>query len=210
MDKISIGIDESYQRTGITVLMNDYKEPILMKSVNFEGCKTNYDKREFLVSELFKIMDREDSLGINNPHDIGVIVERIRLKSQGFISFDYIKSMSALVSKIIDFFMDYDIPVYSVDTRSWKSTIVGTSTGEENKYGINPKKYPTIKYMRDNGLLKYIVEPYEGKGTIGVIKVKMDGKKVPCRVNDDLADSYCIAKYWFLDKRFRKIKEERF
>lgn len=210
MDKIVIGIDESYKRTGITVLKNNEKEPLIMVSVGFDECKNNSDRREYLVSKLFRVMDQLDTAGYNNPHCIEVIVERIRLHSQGFLSMDYIKSMSALVSKIIDFFIDYDLPVYSVDTRAWKSAIIGTSKPEDNKYGINPTKYPTILYMRENGLLRYIVEPYHGRGKAGIIDVKMDGKKVSCEINDDLADSYCIAKYGFLPDNYKKLKEERF
>ena len=40
---VIIGIDQSYTRTGITIL-ND-KKIICMKSLNFEDCKTNTDKR---------------------------------------------------------------------------------------------------------------------------------------------------------------------
>lgn len=210
MDKLVIGIDESYKRTGITVLRNNEKEPLIMTSVEFDKCNNNSDKREYLVSKLFNVMDNLDAMGYNEPHCITVIVERIRLRSQGFLSFDYIKSASALVSKIIDFFIDYDVLVYSVDTRAWKSSIVGTSNPEENKYGIDPRKYPTIKYMRDNGLLKYIVKEYRGRGKAGIIDVKIDGKKVPCSINDDLADSYCIAKYGFLPDNYKRLKVEKF
>jgi len=35
-------------------------------------------------------------------------------------------------------------------------------------------------------------------------------KKVPCEINDDLADSYCIALYGYLPKTKQKLKEERF
>lgn len=210
MDKLVMGIDESYKRTGITVLKNNEKEPLIMVSVEYMNCNNNSDKREYLVSELFKIMDQLDTKGYNNPHCLEVIVERIRLRSQGFLSFDYIKSMSALVSTIIDFFADYDLPVYSVDTRAWKSAVVGTSKPGDNKYGINPTKYPTILYMRENGLLKHIVKPYRGRGKAGIIDVKINGDKVPCQINDDLADSYCIAKYGFLPDNFKKLMEEKF
>lgn len=208
MDKIVIGIDESYKRTGITVLRNNEDEPLVMVSVEYMNCKNNSDKREYLISKLFKIMDKLDAMGYNNPHCIEVIVERIRLRSQGFLSMNYIKSASALVSTIIDFFVDYDLPVYSADTRAWKSSVIGTSEPEDNKYGINPKKYPMIKYMKNNGLLKYIVKPYYGRGKAGIINVKINGEMTPCEMNDDLADSYGIAKYGFISGK--KLKEEKF
>ena len=172
-------------------------------------CKNNTDKREILKSILEDIV-HELVYITNGLHNITVITERIRLRSEGFISEDYIKATGALVATIIDLFNTYDIPVYSVDTKSWKNNVVGSSKPLDNPYGIDPKKYRTIVYMRDRGLLKYIVEEYKGRGKKGVLNVKIRGHRVPCKINDDLADSYCIAMYGFLPKDKQKLKEEKF
>ena len=211
MSKIVIGIDQSYTRTGITILKD--KEVVEMFSLDYEYCKNNSEKRTALENTLHKmVLDHN----IVNPL---VITERIRLRSQGFLSEAYIKATGALIATIIDFFHYYnEIPVYSVDTRSWKSQIVGSSKPLDNPYGINPEKYRTICYLRDRGLLKHIVKEYKGKGKKGIIGVNMDvveggkriKKKVPCEINDDLADSYCIALYGYLPKSKQKLKEERF
>lgn len=202
MSKIVIGIDQSYTRTGITVLED--KKILGMHSVNFDGCKTNTEKREHLKHFIESLFDNY------NIDNVMVITERIRLRSQGFLSESYIKSTGALIATIIDIFATYDIPVYSVDTRSWKSQIVGNSKPLENSYGINKEKYRTILYLRSKGLLKHIVEPYTGRGKQGIINVKINGKKTPCKINDDLADSYCIAMYGFLPEHKQKLKEEKF
>ena len=202
MSKIVIGIDQSYTRTGITVLED--KKILGMHSVNFDGCKTNTEKREHLKHFLESLFDNY------NIDNVMVITERIRLRSQGFLSESYIKSTGALIATIIDIFATYDIPVYSVDTRSWKSQIVGNSKPLENSYGINKEKYRTILYLRSKGLLKHIVEPYTGRGKQGVVNIKINGKKPPCKINDDLADSYCIAMYGFLPEHKQKLKEEKF
>lgn len=205
-----IGIDQSYTRTGITILKD--KEVVEMFSLNYEHCRNNSEKRTALENKLHEmVLDHN----IVNPL---VITERIRLRSQGFLSEAYIKSTGALIATIIDVFATYDIPVYSVDTRSWKSQIVGNSKPLNNPYGINPEKYRTILYLRDKGLLKHIVKEYKGRGKKGIIDVKMEvleggkivKKKVPCEINDDLADSYCIALYGYLPKTKQKLKEERF
>ena len=184
-----------------------------MFSLEYEYCNNNSEKRTALENTLNEIMIDHN---IVNPL---VITERIRLRSQGFLSEAYIKSTGALIATIIDFFHYYnEIPVYSVDTRSWKSQIIGSSKPLDNPYGINPEKYRTICYLRDKGLLKHIVKEYKGKGKKGIIDVKMEvtegGKKVkrkvPCEINDDLADSYCIALYGYLPKTKQKLKEERF
>ena len=132
------------------------------------------------------------------------------MRSQGFLSEAYIKATGALLSVIIAIGQDYNIPTYSVDTRSWKAQIVGDSKPLQNPYGITPEKYRTIVYLKQKGLLKYIVEEYKGKGAKGVINVKIDGQKVPCKINDDMADSYCIAMYGFLPETKQKLKEEKF
>ena len=207
MSKIVIGIDQSYTRTGITILED--KKILRMKSINFEECKNNTEKRLAIYTYLETIFKRRLKKQIEQNNVI-IITERIRLRSQGFLSEVYIKSTGALVATIIDIARLYNVPVYSVDTRSWKSQIIGDSKPMQNPYGINPEKYRTILYMRDRGLLKYIAEEYNGRGEKGVINVKIDGKRVPCKINDDLADSYCIAMYGFLPKTKQKIEEEKF
>lgn len=206
MSKIVIGIDESYSRTGITIMESN--KIIKTISINYLGCNNNTQKRQYLRTNLCKIL----SCYTNRLEDITVITERIRLRSQGFLSEAYMKSTGALVAIIIDVFVPFDIPVYSVDTRSWKSQIVGTSKPKENKYGIDPHKWPTILYLKQKGLLKHIAYPYKGKSTKGVIKVNMGLTEgiVNCRINDDVADSICIAMYGFLPKSKQKLKEEKF
>lgn len=203
-----IGIDQSYTRTGITILKD--KEVVEMFSLEYEHCKNNSEKRTALENTLHEmVLDHS----ITNPL---VITERIRLRSQGFLSEAYIKATGALIATIIDFFHYYnEIPVYSVDTRSWKSQIVSSSKPLPNPYGINPEKYPTILYMRRKGLLHWIAEEYKGRGEKGVIwanRTLTDGKKekVRVKINDDLADSYCIAMYGFLPENKQKLKEEKF
>ena len=204
-----IGIDESYNRCGITLLYE--KKIVEMISENYDGCKNNTDKRKKVRKTLKELiskwrLDKRDTI---------VITERIRLRSQGFLSENYIKSTGALIASIIDICYGYNLPVYSVDTRAWKSAIVGSSKPLNNPYGINPEKYRTICYLRDKGLLFWIAEEYEGKGEKGVIQANRrlaNGKKekVRIKINDDLADSYCIAMYGFLPKSKQKLKEEKF
>lgn len=202
MSKIVIGIDQSYTRTGITILEN--KKILEMKSIDFNDCNNNTEKRRLLKDIL------NDYILEYGEGEVIIITERIRLRSQGFLSEAYIKSTGALVATIIDIANIYDIPVYSVDTRSWKGQIVGDSKPLNNPYGINKEKYRTILYIRSKGLLKHIVEPYTGRGKQGVVNIKINGKKTPCKINDDLADSYCIAMYGFLPEHKQKLKEEKF
>lgn len=203
-EKYVIGIDQSYTRTAITLLCDSVI--IEFKSLDFKNCINNSDKRNLIEKTLIRIV-RDYRLDKRN---VICICERIRLFSQGHISTDYLLSTSALVSRIIDVLYQYDIPVYSVETKSWKTQIVGDSKPLNNPYGINKEKYRTILYIRSKGLLKHIAEPYNGRGKQGVINIKINGKKTPCKINDDLADSYCIAMYGFLPEHKQKLKEEKF
>lgn len=207
MSKIVIGIDQSYTRTGITVLKN--KQIHRMKSLDFKECKNNTEKRLELYTYIEMLLKRPLKKYVEQ-NKVMIITERIRLRSQGFLSEAYIKSTGALIATIIDVADTYDIPVYSVDTRSWKSQIVGNSKPLENKYGINPEKYRTILHLKQKGLLRFIIEPYKGRATKGIVNVNIDGTKTPCKINDDLADSYCIAMYGYLPKSKQKLNEEKF
>ena len=203
---VVIGVDESYTRTGITVLCD--KKLLKMYSVDFNGCKNNYDKRISLRNALESILNK--LLRKYKPIEIKCIIERIRTFSGGHMSSQYLITTGGLIVTILDVFLEHDIKVYSVDTKSWKNAIVGTSKPKENPYGINPNKYPTILYLKQKGLLKYIAEEYKGRGKKGVINVKIGSEKVPCKINDDMADSYCIAMYGFIPKTKQKLKEETF
>lgn len=198
--KVVVGVDQSYTRTGITVLQDGRLREIF--SVSVKG--TNTEKRKAVCDELRRIFRKYSHA------NVFVIYERIRLYSKGKISENYIRAISALCASIVDAAAEFHIPVYSVDTRAWKTAIVGTSRPLENPYGINPEKYRALLYMRDNGLLKYIAEPYTGKGKKGVIPVVIQGKTENCKLNDDIADSYCIAKYGFLPEKRQKLQEETF
>lgn len=207
MAKIVIGIDESYTCTGIAVLKH-MREPIIMESVDFKGCKNNTAKRRTLKRALSAII--EGLLKDYKEEEIKCIIERIRTFSGGHMSTQYLITTGSLVATIIDVFRAYGIPVYSVATNSWKTQIVGSNSPKENKYGINPNKYPTIEKLRMLGLLKYFVEPYNGKGKKGIVNVRINGIKTPCKINDDIADAYCIASYGFLHPSMQKLKEECF
>lgn len=197
MKKIVIGIDQSYKDTGISVACDG--SLLLVSHFNFKGCSTNSQKRNALKKRLDYLIQQY----IFNCDELVIICERIRLKSQGFINIDYIKSIGALNAAIVDVADNYNLKVYSVDTRSWKSKIVGTSKSKENKFGIDPEKWPTIQYVRKLGFESSILDE-AGKRKKGVIKKQ--GKNY--FVNDNAADSACIALYGFLEETKQMLEEE--
>ena len=132
----------------------------------------------------------------SKPSKIIIIVERIRLRSQGFLSINYILSTAGLIVNIVDLAHEYGIKVYSVDTRSWKSNIVGSSKGKKKKVlikkGKNKGKYKTILDNKTD-TLKYVKN---------VLKIDTKG-------DDDVADAICISKYGFLSKSKIKLRLEQ-
>lgn len=200
-DKVVIGIDESTADTGITIAVNG--EVFRVFDVELESLPNHTERRDELRNRLKAIV--KELLKYYDPINIICIIERIRLKSQGFISMDFIQSVSALNGVIIDVMYHNKINVYSVDTRSWKSAVTGSSTPLKNEYGIDPKKYPTILWCVKHGYKKYIVNYCVGKKKKkGVIE--KNGKRYT--YNDNRADSICIALYGFLPQNKRKLEQE--
>lgn len=198
-NKVVVGIDQSYKNTGISICVNN--KVVKTLNIDFKKCKCNSEKRKILRNKLNKILY---SL-VDKKANVVILIERIRTQQDKFLNMNYIKSIGALNSVIVDVAYDYDIEVYSVDTRSWKSNIVGTSKPLNNNYKINPKKYPTILYIKKIGLLKNIIKllnKNEKKFNF-IINDKC------YKVDDDIADAICISKYGFLPKSKQKIILEK-
>lgn len=200
-DKIVIGIDQSYRNTGFSVCVDGELKAIT--SLDLREYENNtvkrFQVRKKLESIILKMWTRTRSME--------VIIERIRLRSEGFLNIDYIKSIGALNSIIVDVCVSHNIPCYSVDTRCWKSQIVGTSKPKENDFGVDPKKWPTVDYIvklgfeRDILLRDTRIRKKPKKGWFD------RGEEYFYKYNDDAADSACIALYGFLGDR-KKLQEE--
>jgi len=200
-DKVVIGIDQSYKNTGVTVNKNNGEE-LKVFGLYTDCYKTNTIKRQSLKERLDKIVKHVKR--VYPDAEVVCIIERIRLKSQGFLNINYIKGIGALNAIITDIMYDYGIETFSVDTRSWKSAVVGTSKPKPNKFGIDPEKYPTILWNVKNGRKKEIINYEVGKKKKGVI-VKGDKRY---RYDDDKSDSIAISFYGFLPTERQRLEEE--
>jgi len=194
-----IGIDQSYQNTGITFSRDG--EVLEVHGVSYPGCRNNTEKRKYLRERLLSIAemvitDYPDS-------EYMCVVERIRLQSDGFLNMDYIKGIGALNACIVDVMYEYGIPVYSVDTRAWKTAIVGTARKQPNKYGLPEKKFPTIQWCVKHGYKKWIKDYNVGKRKKGIL---VDKRGERYTYDNDKADSICISLYPFSPSP--KLQEE--
>jgi hypothetical protein len=185
--RIIIGIDQSYKDTGICVIADGVLKD--MRHIELSKLKDNSARRRKLNKSLHCLLD-----SIQGRADSTVcIIERIRLRSQGFINIDYIKSIGALNSIIVDICQDHGVEVFSVDTRHWKAKVVGTSKPQSNKYNVPPEKWPTIRWVIDNGWENFILQNHGEKCQKKNGVFKKDG--LIMSYNDNAADSCGIAWY---------------
>lgn len=201
--KIVIGIDQSYKNTGISISADGKLKKIT--SLFLEKCKSNSEKRMLLEKRLTEIVARL----LPRAEKVVCVIERIRLRSQGFINIDYIKSIGALNSVIVDVMYKYEIPVYSVDTRCWKSQIVGTSKpgNPNNIYNMEPEKYPTFEWLKMNYpklLMSVFIDMTGSRKKKNIFEE--NGKL--WKINDDACDSAAISLFGFYGDK-NKLKIER-
>lgn len=193
-----IGIDQSYKRTGISIAVNGKLKKIT--SVDFQKVKYKPEKRRLLREKLSKAI--EVCMSHFSTDEIVVIYERIRTITQtDLLNPTYIKATGALCAVIIDTAFDYGIECWSVDTRAWKSGVLGTSKPCAIEYpGVtDPKKILDVKFIVDLGFGDDIIR-YKR------IKKGSNRKSKDFSYDDDAADSACIALYGFVKEP--KLKKE--
>lgn len=201
-EEIVIGIDQSYRNTGITIVADGAIRDV--RSVYLDKCKSNSEKREVLRNHLDKLL----RLATSKANNVVCIVERARIHggSTSFINIDAIKAMGALTATIVDRCAIYGVAVFSVDTRCWKSQVVGTSRGCPNKYGVPEEKWPTVRWLVSKGFKHKILEDWTGQKRSKGSWTDQAGKK--WHYNDDAADSAGIAMFWIVGDH-DKLKEEQ-
>lgn len=195
--QLSIGIDQSYKNCGVSISADG--QLLKVTHVKLEQCRTNTDRRRLLKTYLDNMLKAITS----KADSIICIIERIRLHSQGFLNIDYIKSMGALNAVIIDIMDEYNIPVYSVDTRCWKSQVIGTSKPKDNNLGVPKEKYPTVEWCIkqgfENSVLR-IVKSRKKKGTFTRNGIRY-------MYDNDACDSSAISMFYFVGDK-EKLKQE--
>lgn len=162
--KAIMGIDASYTRTGLAVSIDGKLEVI--RSIKFKGLKTKPEKRKLLREKVQRYIDKY------NPEMI--IIERTRMFSANdkpFVAMNMIKTGVSLQTTIIDVAHENGIKVYSVDTRAWKSAVIGTS-----KPRGGDRKLPTIEYIESLGFDVYGDDDAADAGAISLFYWKAKSK----------------------------------
>lgn len=207
--KISIGIDPAYAETSIGVTGVKKNKPKIFcighKTSKFKGCKAKAEKRRELRSMLRATIAQCQK----NSNNVEIIVERTGTfrKKQGkgggdkqfFMAMHSIKGFTQIITTIVDVAFEFGLKVYSVDTRSWKAKVLGSSkSNKQSKKNSsrNVNKSEAIKYVQKkfNLDLSYVMQRGPNKGQI--------------RYNDNIADAICISEYGHLPENIKKLKEE--
>lgn len=196
-NKIVIGVDQSYTSTGISIAIDGKLKKVT--SVNLKAFQTNSEKRRYIKRVLNRIITKNSQ----KASEMVILCERISTYRKAFGSKgnmqganpNYLKMTGALVAVLVDTAAEYGINVYSVDTRSWKSKIVGSSKSK-NEGGKREAKMDTVKHVEKLGFSMFIREKQKGKN------------KGEAIYDDDAADSGCIALYGFLPNNKQNLKLE--
>lgn len=200
-----IGVDQSYKRTGISLSIDG--RLMMVTSIDLSHYPEKRDCRTIVSSSVKKVVSKCFSKGVDN---VLVLLERIRLFSKDFISQPYIMSMGAMNAAVADKvalsfpneLSEGRLEIMSVETRAWKSAVVGTIKKQENNFGVPPEKWPTVNYI----LTKY---PEFRDSIMHQSKRQKKSKKnfsflsddaqsvVYMEYDDDACDSACISLFPF-------------
>lgn len=172
MTKVIMGIDASYTRTGIAIAEDGELKAI--KSIKFKGIKTKPAKRANLRAKIEKYIKKY------NP-DI-IVVERTRQFSTGdkpYIAMNMIKTGISILTTIVDIAYENNLQVMSVDTRAWKSAVIGTSKPKDGN-----KKLPALEYIASLGFDVYDDDDAADAACIALFYWKAENKHGEARRNE--------------------------
>ena len=184
-----IGIDQSYTRTGISIAVNGKLKKVTSITFVKSHIKTKSAKRMEVQRVLRKAI--ESCLKYFTPDEIVVLAERVRTyTASNELRPIVIKAQSAMIAYIVDTAYLYGIKVFSVDTRHWKTRVLGTAQPSVEAFeGVkNPQKILAVKKIISLGFEEDI-RLVNNHGTV--------------TYNDDAADSACIALYGFSGRPYQ-------
>lgn len=192
-----VGIDQSYKRTGISVSCDGTLK--LVRSYDLHKM-SKHDAR----AEIAKQADAAVKSALSKSEHVVVLLERIRLFSQQFISMPYILSMGMMNGAVYDnlvynFKDDMEsgkLEIMTVETRAWKKAVVGTTKGASNDYGVPENKWPSVMWLSDNYPEFedcFLFKSKSKKKTKSNFEI--DGRFY--EYDDDAVDSACISLFPF-------------
>nr|DAJ94262.1 MAG TPA: HOLLIDAY JUNCTION RESOLVASE [Caudoviricetes sp.] len=192
-----IALDQSYTRTGLSICVCGRVRRV--SSIPTSKYKDKTQKRLEVIRTLNRAIDA--CLKHYPPEQIAIIVERVRTftgSQAGYHEQDIsgnfkglrpnvIKAHAALIACIVDTAYIRGIKTYSIETRSWKKAVLGSSKPIFDPIeGVdNPQKFGSVRKAIELGFEKELRVVKRGKGGTGI------------SYNDDMADAICMSLYPF-------------
>ena len=191
-----IALDQSYTDTGIAVAIG--KKVVYVSHEDFKSLGKDakkHDKRSQVCKRLNKLINK-----LKNKYDVRIVIEAVRLfsGSNPHISTAYIFGTCALIGSIVDVCAQNNVPIFWVETRSWKKGVLGKAKPSGKKLaGVKDiKKVDSVLYAISCGFkdeISYRVKAGKNKGQI--------------RYNDNMTDAICIAVCGVLQYNLKKIDD---
>ena len=192
-----VGIDQSYKRTGISVSCDGTLK--LVRSYDLHKM-SKHDARGTVAKQA----DAAVKSALSKSEHVVVLLERIRLFSQQFISMPYILSMGMMNGAVYDnlaysFKDDMEsgkLEIMTVETRAWKKAVVGTTKGAANDFGVPENKWPSVMWLSDH--YPQFEDSFLHKSK-SKKKTKSNFEINGCyyEYDDDAVDSACISLFPF-------------
>lgn len=189
--KCVIGIDQSYTCTGLAVSVSGRLK--LARHIDFDSGVPKVDRRRAIVNRVERLIKKcIERYGAEN---VCIIMERVRQymsadngDSIGFrspvLSMFTILSLYSIIVSVSDVASLYGVPVFSVDTRSWKSAVLGSSKS-------SGKKLKGVDKQNKVDAVRFVI----GLGFEDCLRIELRGGKF--KYCDDAADAACISLYGF-------------
>ena len=188
MQKLVIGIDQSYADTGIAISVDG--ELKSLSHYAFKGFTTKADKRIYLAAKIAKLCRR-----FQDCYDVVIVVENIRLFSgqDVHISRAYISAAYAMLGSLVDMAVQIGVSIYCIETKSWKKAVLGSSKNSSERFeGVkDQKKVESVKYIINAGFKRQITSQTRS----GKIKY-----------NYKMADAGCIALSYFKSNNCKSLE----
>lgn len=189
MKQLVIGIDQSYADTGVAIAVDGVLKWI--DHYSFKGCTIKADKRIYLAAKVAKLCRR-----FQDQYDVAIVVEGIRLFSGQdiHISRAYLSGAYAMLGSLVDMATQAGVPIYCIETRSWKKAVLGSSKNSSERFeGVkDQKKVESVKYIINAGFKRQITSQTR------------NGK---VKYNDNMADAGCIALSYFRSNNCKSLEE---
>jgi Holliday junction resolvasome RuvABC endonuclease subunit len=131
-----LAFDQSYSNIGYAYWDGKDFNPYDVRQSKYGSFRIDSFETKFAKRSFIKVLAKGLDLTFNP--DI-IVVEQIRMFNKGFAKLTPIVDLAEIISCIVDEL--YPKKVYAIDSRSWKSKVIGDASAD---------KVAAVKFVKDN------------------------------------------------------------